>query len=334
LTETVRVSTPCRADLAGGTLDIWPLGVLHPGAVTVNLAIPVRVELEIDLNGVAGEMLHALGEGPPRRLTMEDSVSDLSAAVAFSLVPGGGVRAAVRSQAAIGSGLGGSSAYAVALARGVLLAAGRRLADEALVRLLCDLEARVLGAPTGAQDHWAAVRGGVLALHLDAGGNRVEKLEVPLGWISERMTVFDTGITHHSGMVNWQVVRRRLDGDAAAAGGLEAIADAARRCRRSLLDLETEAVGEAIADEWSARRALAPEVSPPDLESLVRTARAAGAMAAKACGAGGGGSLVMWHHPGARQDIVAALCDAAPGGATVASGVEIDGCRAVVCGRR
>src|SRR5881227_407311 len=30
---------PCRVDLAGGTLDIWPLYLFHPGSVTVNCAI-------------------------------------------------------------------------------------------------------------------------------------------------------------------------------------------------------------------------------------------------------------------------------------------------------
>ena len=30
---------PCRADLAGGTLDVWPLYLYHEGAVTVNFAV-------------------------------------------------------------------------------------------------------------------------------------------------------------------------------------------------------------------------------------------------------------------------------------------------------
>ena len=30
---------PARVDLAGGTLDLWPLHVLHPGTVTVNVAV-------------------------------------------------------------------------------------------------------------------------------------------------------------------------------------------------------------------------------------------------------------------------------------------------------
>ena len=37
------VSTaPLRADLAGGTLDIWPLSQLHPGSSTVNVALHIR----------------------------------------------------------------------------------------------------------------------------------------------------------------------------------------------------------------------------------------------------------------------------------------------------
>jgi len=35
-------SAPTRLDLAGGTLDIWPLYLFHPGAVTLNLATTLR----------------------------------------------------------------------------------------------------------------------------------------------------------------------------------------------------------------------------------------------------------------------------------------------------
>ena len=31
--------SPCRVDLAGGTLDIWPLYLHHANAVTVNFAV-------------------------------------------------------------------------------------------------------------------------------------------------------------------------------------------------------------------------------------------------------------------------------------------------------
>ncbi len=323
----VTAESPCRADLAGGTLDIWPLGMLHPGSLTVNAAIPVMVRLEVDLEAPPEEVWHAMGDAEWRRLSAADATSDLSAAVAFAVRPAGGVRVRVRSQAALGSGLGGSSAYAVALARGILSVAGEEMADERLVLLARDLEARVLAVPTGLQDHWAAVQAGVLAIHHEPGGVRVERLRVEPEWVGERLTIFDTGITHHSGMVNWQVIRRRLDRDRDTTEALELIAEAARRCRVELIAGNQDGVGQAVAAEWGARRRLAPEVCPPELDTIIDAGLAAGASAIKACGAGGGGSVLVWHPPGARESISSALNAAAPDGRVVATGVAKIGCR-------
>ena len=42
--DTIEAVAPTRVDLAGGTLDIWPLYLMLDGAVTVNLglALPTR----------------------------------------------------------------------------------------------------------------------------------------------------------------------------------------------------------------------------------------------------------------------------------------------------
>jgi D-glycero-alpha-D-manno-heptose-7-phosphate kinase len=327
LSAVIRIESPCRADLAGGTLDIWPLGMLHPRSVTVNAAIPVMVRMDVDLDAPEGEVWHAMGNSDWRRLGSADATTDLSAAVSFAVQPAGGVRVRVHSQASLGSGLGGSSAYAVALARGILAALGEEMEEKRLVMLARDLEARILTVPTGLQDHWASVYGGVLAIHHEPGGERVERLEIEPEWVGDRLTVFDSGISHHSGMVNWEVIRRRLDRDQDTTDALEAIAEAARHCRRELLAGDENRVGDAIASEWDARKRLAPEVCPPELDALIDSGITAGALAIKACGAGGGGSVLAWHRPGARDAISLALDAAAPDGRVVATGVENIGCR-------
>ncbi len=323
----VVATAPCRADLAGGTLDIWPLGIIHRGALTVNMAIPVMVKLEADLEGRPGHGAHAVGDGPWVEFGPEDVDDDLSAAVCFALRPTGGVRVRVFEQAPMGSGLGGSSSYAVALARAVLALTEKTMSDRRLIAVLRDLEARILAAPTGVQDHWAAARGGVIAVHLEAGGEVVEEMSVDPVWLGERASVFFTGITHHSGMVNWQVIRRRLEGDGITTTALEAIAEAARKCRQSLLAGDADGCGAAIAEEWAARKKLAPEVCPGELESLEQTALSAGAQAFKACGAGGGGSVLLWHPDGRGESIARALTQAAPGGFMAPSGVMRQGCQ-------
>ncbi len=326
----VTVTAPCRADLAGGTLDIWPLGILHRGSVTVNVALPVQVRLEVDLGARVGRIEHALGDGPWQTLGPEDADRELTAAVAYAIRSTGGVRVRVLEQAPVGAGLGGSSAYAVALARGILALEERSLGDRALVALLRDLEARVLRAPTGVQDHWAAVRGGVLAIHMEPGGESVEPLAADLGWVAERISVFFTGITHHSGMVNWQVIRRRMEGDPETAAALASIADAARLCRQALVTQDEQEIAAAVAGEWAARKRLAPEVCPPELSRIEQVARAAGAAAVKACGAGGGGSLLLWHATGMRPVVGAALADEAPEGQMLVPGIARDGCQVLL----
>ena len=39
-------SAPTRIDLAGGTIDIWPLYLFHDGAQTVNAAISLRAHAD------------------------------------------------------------------------------------------------------------------------------------------------------------------------------------------------------------------------------------------------------------------------------------------------
>ena len=44
----IATSAPTRIDLAGGTIDIWPLYLSHDGASTVNAAISLRAHAEIE----------------------------------------------------------------------------------------------------------------------------------------------------------------------------------------------------------------------------------------------------------------------------------------------
>src|SRR6266542_1900689 len=44
----IETSAPTRIDLAGGTIDIWPLYLFHPGAQTINAALSLRAHARID----------------------------------------------------------------------------------------------------------------------------------------------------------------------------------------------------------------------------------------------------------------------------------------------
>lgn len=313
--KEVETYAHARADLAGGTLDLWPLWCFEPGAVTVNVSLRAGVRLRLSRTREAW-LVHQVGK-QRHLLELQARGQDLTATVVGHFFPEGGLEVQVLQQLPVGSGLGGSSVYAVALARACLQLAGRRLHKGKLVHTLKDLEAQVLGAPTGIQDYYPALVPGALAIHLLPGGEQLERLPVPKPWVRAHLSVVYTGIGHHSGMVNWEVYRARIEGHEDVSSGLARVAEAARRCRRALLQADAVEVGKAIRKEWEARQVLAPSVNSPELAQVIAAGLGAGAWAAKACGAGGGGSVLFWGPPNRRKAISQAAFEAAPGASLI-----------------
>jgi D-glycero-alpha-D-manno-heptose-7-phosphate kinase len=281
-------------DLAGGTLDIWPLGVLHREARTVCVAIDLAATAELaprphgyrvlaeDLDEERAELAE-LGSVPGCELAA-------LVAEAQALPP---VEVRLGSESPRGAGLGASSAVGCALALAGTRLLGRDRSPAQLVALVRDLEARLMGLPTGIQDQYAALLGGALEIGHRPGGESVRRLRFDAAALAAELLVVYTGSSHVSGRSNWQMVRRRLDGDPASRGLLDGIAGVAAEVPALLESGDHAALGEAMGREWALRRQLAPEIPTPTIERLLATARERGAWGGKACGAGGGGCVAI-----------------------------------------
>jgi D-glycero-alpha-D-manno-heptose-7-phosphate kinase len=306
----VAVRAWCRVDFGGGTLDIWPLGLLHPGARTVNVAVDLAVTVELRPSAAG---VYLVRQGPS--LTEAPSADELARrsetaligviASALELPP---FEVSLASESPRGGGLGASSAMTVAFLAAAEEAFGRpRSRPERLAALARDLEARLMGLPTGLQDHYPALLGGALEILAEPGGERVRSLAVDLERLGDSLLVVYSGQSHFSAGKNWQVVRARLDGEPEVSGLFAGIAEATTEITPALESGDLPRVGELMSREWSYRRQLAEGISTPVLESLLQAASAHGAWGGKACGAGGGGSLAILCPPERRSGIVAAL---------------------------
>src|SRR5215204_3702429 len=100
---------------------------------------------------------------------------------------------------------------------------------------------------------------------------------------------------------NWEITKKHIDGDKHVFDCFERIRDTAVTMRAALEEGDWDAVGAAIAEEWDNRKRLAPGVTTPGIEDLIARATAAGATAAKVCGAGGGGCLFVYGPPDKRE---------------------------------
>jgi D-glycero-alpha-D-manno-heptose-7-phosphate kinase len=299
----------CRVDLAGGTLDIWPLGLFHHEARTINVAVDLAVSVRLrpaaeGYRVLQGESVVDAGSAAELARHPEAALIGV-AAVALDLPP---FETVLASESPRGGGLGASSAMTVAFLTAAEEAFGRpRSQPHERVAVARDLEARLMGLPTGIQDHYPALLGGALEIRPVPGGERVRRLEVDLAALAASLVVVYSGQSHFSAGNNWQVVRRRLEGEPEVTGLFEGIAAAAAELAPALEAGELPRVGELMSREWSYRRRLAEGISTPVLEDLLQAAAAQGAWGGKACGAGGGGCLAILGPAERKSAIIAAL---------------------------
>src|SRR4029453_16777397 len=119
-----------------------------------------------------------------------------------------------------------------------------------------------------------------------------------------------------------------LDGDRYIFDCFERIRDTAVTMRHALEEENWEEVGRQLAAEWTNRNRHAPGCTTPPMDDFIARAEAAGATAAKVCGAGGGGCLFCYGPPSARPGIASALVE---GGARLLDyRIETEGLRLLV----
>lgn len=309
-------SAPTRIDLAGGTIDIWPLYLFHPGAQTLHAAISLRAHARIDTGPDDAVTLVSEDIGRHVRLATLDALrDDDTLPLLGKLAHRFGVRGATittRGESPAGAGIAGSSALNVALTGALARWTGSDAGPEALMEIARDVEAQVIEVPTGLQDYRPAMYGGISALELDAGAVRRVPLSVDASALAARIVLCYTGAPRSSGTNNWEILKRHIDGDAHVFGCFERIRDTAAAMRSALEHANWDEAGRQLATEWDNRKQLAPGVTTPLIDALIADAMRAGAMAAKVCGAGGGGCLFCLAAPDRVPAVRAAL---AAGGA-------------------
>jgi D-glycero-alpha-D-manno-heptose-7-phosphate kinase len=310
----ITTSSPTRIDLAGGTIDIWPLYLFHPGAQTINAAISLRAHAAIEPRGDSRVVIHSRDTNATVEADSWQALRDEPRLRLLSLLAhffeARGLTLTTSCESPAGAGIAGSSALNVAVC--AALADWRRThyEPEALLQIALNVEAQAIGVPTGLQDYRPAMYGGVAALELDADGIRRVPLDVDLAALEQRIVLCYTGEPRQSGTNNWEITKKHIDGDRFVFDCFERIRDTAAAMRDALGGGDWDAVGRAVREEWDNRKRLAPGVTTPAIETLIERATAAGATAAKVCGAGGGGCLFCYGPPERREAIAAALAAA------------------------
>src|ERR1041385_4006755 len=313
----IESSAPTRADLAGGTIDIWPLYLFHTGASTVNFALSLRASARIETRDDDRIILESRDRGVRVETTI-DRIDELASDDQLELVskmvhffrPEVGFHLIANSEAPAGAGISGSSALAIALIGGLNRLVGDRSKAHSFIGIAANVETTVIKVPAGIQDYYPAQYGSASCIHLRADGVEREELAVDTDEIDRRFVICYTGEPRLSGINNWEVFKRHIDGDRELFEIFERIRDAAEQMRDALLANDWSAVGEIMRVAYPNRKRLAPNITTPQMDAIVQKALANGAEAAKVCGAGGGGCIAFLCAEGRKEDVARALASA------------------------
>ena len=312
--DAIVTTAPCRADLAGGTLDIWPLFLFHPGAVSVNVALNILTACRITPRTGRGILLKSHDTSREERFTSLDALlarksyrHPLAAYLVRFFKPRGGFLLETFSESPAGAGISGSSALMIAAGAALARFTGCKMNIEQIRVVAQNVEAQLIGVPTGCQDYYPAMYGGVSAVHLEAGGIRRQSIPVPLEEVDQRFVLFYTGAPRQSGINNWEVFKQHINGNQQVIRNFDEISRVAQAMHRALAGQQWDEVERLMREEWNLRRTNAPGITTPIIDKLIAVARRRGARAAKVCGAGGGGCVIVLIEEGARQNVEDAI---------------------------
>ncbi|OQW53390.1 MAG: hypothetical protein A4S09_07260 [Proteobacteria bacterium SG_bin7] len=308
--------SPTRVDLAGGTLDMWPLNCFVDNCVTINVAISIFTECELVIRDDKKIKVASRDQNFSFEFnSWNEFMADVQAELHFFRVHAGfwkpdfGFELTTNSQSPLGGGLGGSSSLSMSVMKCFIQATGKKMSLTEMVGIGHNLEAAILRTPTGVQDYVPAIQGGINAISFSPLGLEISQLKVPLDFYNDHAILVYTGRPHYSGLNNFEVLKNAVIGNEVTLRALRGIRDVALDLHERLKTRDTKDLKKIFDKEYDYRVQLTSAFTSPEIERLRKVSLDANAQAIKICGAGGGGCVMVWSDSKNKNQVKKAIQD-------------------------
>ncbi len=221
-----------------------------------------------------------------------------------------GINLFTASEVPPGTGLGSSSAAAVAMIRALSTLVEQPLTKQQVAELASFIEITKMGMPIGKQDQYATAFGGLNKITFASTGVTVEPLDIALDvrqTLERRLLLFFTGSSRESTSILQYQRKSTLDNDASVLQALHNIKQVALDMQTCLERGDLDEFARLLHYSWEQKRRLAPGLSTGFIDECYELARSCGAAGGKITGAGGGGFMLLYCHETAQDAVTAAL---------------------------
>lgn len=316
----VRSKAPLRLGLAGGGTDVSPYSDIYGGLVlnaTINMYAYCTIE-ETD-NGkieLVATDLHEHQVFDSAKALPIDGKLDLHKGVYNRVVKDYGIpplsfRITTYSDAPAGSGLGSSSTMVVCILKAFVEWQNLPMGDYEIARLAYEIERLDLKLSGGKQDQYAAAFGGFNFMEfLPNDMVIVNPLRVKR-WIIDELessiVLYFTGASRSSAVIIDEQKRNTSDGNTEAVNAMHRIKQSAIDLKTALLKGDITSFASILGKAWEDKKKMADAISNPMIQEAFDIATAAGAIAGKVSGAGGGGFIIFVAEATKRRQVIEAL---------------------------
>lgn len=211
----------------------------------------------------------------------------------------------------VGSGLGSSSTLVVTMIRAFVELLNLPLDDYAIAHLAYRIERIDCGLKGGKQDQYSATFGGFNFMEFyDDDRVVVNPLRIK-NWalceLEASLLLFYSGVSRESARIIADQSENVKQKDAATLDAMHRLKQEAHAMKNALLRGDFAEMVQSLRQGWESKKSTASTVSTPVIEAIHDAAMAAGALAGKVSGAGGGGFMMFFVRPDRRMEVIRAL---------------------------
>ena len=265
------VKSPTRVDLAGGTLDCWPLYAFIGDCRTINISIDIftsvllelRTDSKVSVNITNLDFEKTFASKEEFMNSYEPELFLVQKAQEYYPISGNGFHVETKSESPVGGGLGGSSSLLISLLKAFSQASGVLPEIEEKVTLAKNIEAQMLKTPTGTQDYYPAAAQGLNSLHYRQSGVEHSVLDYDVDYFNSRMSLVYTGRSHHSGINNWSVIQSVVNQQGSALEVLKEINQVAHKIYEVCIKQNWDKLGPLFQQETQLRVQLSDSFVSP-----------------------------------------------------------------------
>ena len=196
------------------------------------------------------------------------------------------------------TGLGSSGSFSTALIKAMYSFNQKMIGRRELAEKACDIEINKLNQPSGKQDQYISVYGGISEFNINKKGVvKVNNLKISNQTILEledNLLLFFTGFSRNSSLILNEQNKKTINRHAQIIENLDYIKFLGKEIKKKLLKGNCSDFGKLMNEHWMYKLKRSKNMSNKTINEIYNFAMKNGAIGGKLIGAGGGGFLLFY----------------------------------------